>query len=105
MNSHHRTPRGTADFDLYPYTPSDAAGYIFLVLFGIAAVAHIVWAVSMRTWYFIPFILGSIGEFSAPRAASRSACIVSAHTFLQVQQADTTDAHGPTASLATARPI
>ncbi|KAF2650091.1 putative RTA1 domain protein [Lophiostoma macrostomum CBS 122681] len=62
MNAHHVVPRGEADFDLYPYTPSAIAGYIFLVLFGIAAATHVVWAIWMRTWYFIPFILGCIGE-------------------------------------------
>lgn len=53
--------RGEADFDLYPYTPSDVAGYTFLVLFGIAAVVHFGYMVILRSWFFVPFVLGCIG--------------------------------------------
>ncbi|KAJ4312882.1 hypothetical protein N0V94_007222 [Neodidymelliopsis sp. IMI 364377] len=55
-------PRGEADFDLFPYIPSIGAGYAFLVLFGIMAAAHLVLMIMYRSWYFLPFLLGCIGE-------------------------------------------
>jgi hypothetical protein len=56
------TPRGEADFDLFPYNPSLGAGYAYLIMFGIMAAAHIVLMIMYRSWYFIPFILGRIGK-------------------------------------------
>ncbi|GME23622.1 putative RTA1 domain protein [Neofusicoccum parvum] len=54
--------RGEADFDLYPYNPSAAAGYAFVVLFGIGGVVHLVFVWPLRAWFFIPLILGCVGE-------------------------------------------
>ncbi|KAF2018356.1 putative RTA1 domain protein [Aaosphaeria arxii CBS 175.79] len=54
--------RGIADFDLFPYTPSAPAAWTFVVLFGIAAVLHFGYMVTFQSWFFIPFILGCIGE-------------------------------------------
>ncbi|EUC30069.1 hypothetical protein COCVIDRAFT_102317 [Bipolaris victoriae FI3] len=62
MASVHLTPRGEANFDLFPYNPSIGAGYAYMVMFGIMAIAHIVLMSIYRSWYFIPFILGCIGE-------------------------------------------
>ena len=56
-------PRGLADFDLYPYNPSKAAGYAFLVLFGVATIIHLSYIILLRSWFFIPFTLGCIGEW------------------------------------------
>lgn len=61
MNNHFLLPRGTADFDLYPYTPSAPAGYAFLAIFAIAAGVHFVLMMWTRNWFFVPFILGCIG--------------------------------------------
>lgn len=61
MNNHSLDSRGIADFDLYPYVPSAVAGWVFVVLFGIAAVIHFVAMCSLRSWFFIPFVLGCIG--------------------------------------------
>lgn len=58
---HQLAPRGQADFDLYPYTPSSAAGWTFLILFSISGVVHLVLSIPLRTWFFIPFILGCAG--------------------------------------------
>ncbi|RAR03599.1 putative RTA1 domain protein [Stemphylium lycopersici] len=55
-------PRGEADFDLYPYTPSQSAGYAFVALFGIGAVVHLIMLVPLRSWFYIPFVLGCVGE-------------------------------------------
>ncbi|GME56371.1 putative RTA1 domain protein [Neofusicoccum parvum] len=54
--------RGEADFDLYPYNPSAAAGYAFVVLFGIGGAVHLVFVWPLRAWFFIPLILGCVGE-------------------------------------------
>ena len=54
--------RGEADFDLYPYTPSASAGYAFLALFAIGGFAHLVMLFPLRSWFFIPFVLGCAGE-------------------------------------------
>ncbi|RII04559.1 putative RTA1 protein [Alternaria sp. MG1] len=62
MASNALTSRGQADFDLYPYTPSGPAGYAFLVLFAIGGLAHFVMLIPLRSWFFIPFVLGCVGE-------------------------------------------
>ncbi|KAF1961704.1 putative RTA1 domain protein [Byssothecium circinans] len=55
-------PRKDADFDLYPYTPSAAAGYAFLILFAGGGFVHLCMMFPLRAWFFIPFILGCAGE-------------------------------------------
>jgi len=62
MERHNIAPRGLADFDLYPYNPSATAGYSFVVLFGIAALVHLIYIFPLRAWSFIPFVLGCIGK-------------------------------------------
>ncbi|KAF2184002.1 RTA1-domain-containing protein [Zopfia rhizophila CBS 207.26] len=62
MSTHSLDSRGIANFDLYPYVPSAAAGWTFVVLFGIVAVVHLAFMITLRSWFFIPFILGCIGE-------------------------------------------
>lgn len=44
---------------LYAYNPSLAAAWLFCILFAAATLVHIYWLLRFRTWYFIPFILGS----------------------------------------------
>jgi len=61
MASHNITPRGEADFDLYPYTPSAGAGYTFLILFAIGGLTHFIMLIPLRSWFFIPFVLGCVG--------------------------------------------
>ena len=53
---------GQAPFDFYPYNPSGIAGWIFVVLFGIGSLVHVVIMFPYRAWFFIPFILGCISE-------------------------------------------
>ena len=62
MASHDIVPRGEADFDLYPYTPSAGAGYTFLILFAIGGLAHLIMLIPLRSWFFIPFVLGCVGQ-------------------------------------------
>ncbi|CAG5182889.1 uncharacterized protein ALTATR162_LOCUS10385 [Alternaria atra] len=62
MASHGLISRGEADFDLYPYTPSGPAGYAFLVLFAIGGFTHLIMLIPLRSWFFIPFVLGCVGE-------------------------------------------
>lgn len=46
----------------YPYVPSYGAGVAFVVLFTAATVVHIGMMGWLKTWYFIPMILGGICE-------------------------------------------
>ncbi|KAH6875791.1 RTA1 like protein-domain-containing protein [Alternaria rosae] len=62
MASHNIIPRGEADFDLYPYTPSAGAGYAFLILFAIGGLTHLIMLIPLRSWFFVPFVLGCVGE-------------------------------------------
>ncbi|KAI4674689.1 uncharacterized protein J4E84_010430 [Alternaria hordeiaustralica] len=62
MASHDIVSRGEADFDLYPYTPSAGAGYTFLILFAIGGLTHLIMLIPLRSWFFIPFVLGCVGE-------------------------------------------
>lgn len=56
----------------FPYTPSSSAAYVFMVSFAMLTLAHIVYVFPLRSWYFISFIIGGIGEFSSmiPEPAS-----------------------------------
>lgn len=47
-------------FVFYRYDPSKAAAVIFLILFGVATLAHVFLMIRHRTWYFVPFIIGLI---------------------------------------------
>ena len=62
MASHNIIPRGEADFDLYPYTPSAGAGYAFLILFAIGGLIHLIMLIPLRSWFFVPFVLGCVGR-------------------------------------------
>lgn len=61
MSTQDVVTRGIANFDLYPYVPSATAGWAFVVLFSIGAVVHFIYLFPLRTWFFIPFVLGCIG--------------------------------------------
>jgi hypothetical protein len=62
MQPSQLSARGEATFDLYPYTPSGPAGYAFLVMFGIGGFTHLVMLIPLRSWFFIPFVLGCVGQ-------------------------------------------
>ncbi|KAI1442570.1 RTA1 like protein [Annulohypoxylon stygium] len=49
-------------FVFYRYKPSMAAAVIFIILFAISALIHIVMLIRKRTWYFIPFVIGCLFE-------------------------------------------
>ncbi|KAK4580123.1 hypothetical protein LTR86_000326 [Recurvomyces mirabilis] len=49
-------------FKFYYYHPSLPAAIIFIVLFGLATLAHGVQMVRARTWFMIPFVIGGIFE-------------------------------------------
>jgi len=77
LDTHHNTtmddyrsifPRknGEADFDFYPYNPSNVAGYIFVALFAVGSVVHLAYIIPYRTWYCIPFLLGCVGKSTNP---------------------------------------
>ena len=57
---------GQADFDFYPYNPSNVAGYIFMALFAVGSVVHLGYIIPYRTWYCIPFLLGCVGKSQIP---------------------------------------
>ncbi|EXF79315.1 RTM1 [Colletotrichum fioriniae PJ7] len=45
----------------YHYRPNGGAGWAFLVIFALGALAHIGYMFWLRAWHFIPFILGGVG--------------------------------------------
>ena len=53
---------GTQVIVFYHYRPNKPAGYIFVALFAIATLLHLVYLFRLRAWYFIPLILGGIGN-------------------------------------------
>ncbi|KAE8389395.1 RTA1 like protein-domain-containing protein [Aspergillus alliaceus] len=50
------------EFTFYYYTPSAAAGGIFVALFGLATILHLYQLLRTRTWFMIPFAIGGILE-------------------------------------------
>jgi hypothetical protein len=48
----------------YPYTPSEVAGWLFMALFAAVTLAHVGHMFWVKTWYFIPLILGGICTLS-----------------------------------------
>ncbi|KAK4033604.1 RTA1 like protein-domain-containing protein [Parachaetomium inaequale] len=49
-------------FKLYRYDPSLAGNIVFVVLFALATIGHVVFLVRKRTWYFIPFVIACLFE-------------------------------------------
>ncbi|OAL52709.1 RTA1-domain-containing protein [Pyrenochaeta sp. DS3sAY3a] len=50
------------DKSYYDYTPSVAAAAIFIIIFLILVVIHILRLIKTRTWFCIPFIIGGLFE-------------------------------------------
>jgi len=48
--------------DYYKYDPSVAAAVIFIVAFGISGFYHAYQVARLRSWYFIPFVIGCAGR-------------------------------------------
>ncbi|KAM5353825.1 hypothetical protein ACJ41O_000475 [Fusarium nematophilum] len=48
--------------DRYKYDPSMAAAVIFIVLFSLSGLYHTFQVIKLRSWYFIPFIVGCAVE-------------------------------------------
>lgn len=48
----------------YHYDPSMAAAVIFIVAFSLSGIYHTYQVIRLRSWYFIPFVVGSIGTIS-----------------------------------------
>ncbi|KAF4817594.1 Protein RTM1 [Colletotrichum siamense] len=46
----------------FEYLPNEAAAWIFVVLFFLAAVVHLGLLVWLRAWHFLPLTLGAVGE-------------------------------------------
>jgi len=49
---------------LYHYTPSDAAAYAFMAIFGVGTIVHFFYLFKLRQAFFVPLIIGSISECS-----------------------------------------
>ncbi|KAF4842097.1 Protein RTA1 [Colletotrichum siamense] len=46
----------------FEYLPNEAAAWIFVVLFFLAAVVHLGLLIWLRAWHFLPLTLGAVGE-------------------------------------------
>ena len=67
MNTSHLFNTGDGPFGpvvngtqivFFEYRPNKAAGYSFVVLFGLLTLAHLIYIFWKRAWFFIPFFLG-----------------------------------------------
>ncbi|KAL4784986.1 hypothetical protein BJX76DRAFT_325724 [Aspergillus varians] len=52
------------DFQLFRYTPNQAAAGLFAGLFLLTTLLHIYQLTKTRAWYCIPFIIGGICQSS-----------------------------------------
>jgi hypothetical protein len=74
------------DFELFRYTPSQAAAGLFAGLFFITTLFHLYQVYKSRAWYFIPFVVGGVCKNRTlsttikPRLSSQ-ACHANAPTF------------------------
>jgi uncharacterized membrane protein len=50
-------------FKFYHYEPNLGANIVFVVLFALTGIGHVVLLVRKRVWYFIPFVIGCICAF------------------------------------------
>ena len=55
-------PNGDIHVIYFLYNPSKAAGWAFLVLFGVATLAHFILMFPFRSAFFIPLIIGGLSE-------------------------------------------
>jgi len=46
----------------YRYVPSLAAAVIFIIIFGVLTTVHIVKMLKLRSWFFVPFVLGGVSK-------------------------------------------
>jgi uncharacterized membrane protein len=51
---------GTMVVVFWEYRPSNVAAYLFLALFALTTLAHIIYFIYLRAWVFVPFLLGGI---------------------------------------------
>ncbi|KAK3292524.1 RTA1 like protein-domain-containing protein [Chaetomium fimeti] len=51
---------GTMVVVFWEYRPSNVAAYLFLALFALATLGHLIYLIWLRAWTFIPFLLGGI---------------------------------------------
>ncbi|KAI9367227.1 RTA1 like protein [Aspergillus egyptiacus] len=51
---------GYIDFQLYRYTPSEAAAGLFVALFALTTLYHVYQIKKARAWYFTAFVLGGV---------------------------------------------
>lgn len=47
---------------LFEYHPSGPAALIFVAAFGLGTITHFIEMCWLRTWYFIPFLMGCISK-------------------------------------------
>lgn len=74
--------------DHYKYEPSMAAAVIFIVGFVLSGLFHTWQVARLRSWYFIPFIIGCAGTFCSVRMACHNTKAVAHHEVTQLRQSD-----------------
>ena len=52
------------DFKLYRYDPSLAAAIAATIVFALLSIAQIFQMIRLRLWFFVPFSIGCIREYS-----------------------------------------
>ncbi len=85
---------GTMVVVFWEYRPSNIAAYLFLSLFALATLGHLVYFVWLRSWTFIPLLLGGICEATS----SLTSCQLIISPLNQVRFSDTLNAPAPTST-------
>jgi hypothetical protein len=60
------TSDGGIHFALYRYTPSIPAAAVFVGIFLVLSIPHLIRMIRNRTYFFIPFVVGLLCENQAP---------------------------------------
>jgi hypothetical protein len=67
---HAATSVAMGEINPWSYSPSPAAAMVFLVLFAIATIWHMVIIFRRRVWYFIVLAIGGCRRFPSPSPSS-----------------------------------
>jgi hypothetical protein len=60
---------GTQIIVFYHYNPNKHAAYVFMALFALCLIGHLVYLFRLRAWYFTPLLIGGVGKPAHPPAA------------------------------------
>jgi drug/metabolite transporter (DMT)-like permease len=62
MSPHMEARDSQGGYVFYHYTPTLAGAIVFIIIFLITTLAHVLQVARRRTWYFIPVVIGGLFE-------------------------------------------